>query len=210
MLSDTIGYFNDIRSVFNRLHVLHTKHVLSSRITHTSGSRFVGGGVVSKEMPQPDVNFLSSTDIQTCCTSRVSKSSERVAAAYTDEPFRIRGLGEPFHRHFADNSKVVFAPLRGCAADIFRDVRQPSATVLIPCRNEKEISNRRLSECRGSPTLWKSFMSRGIQATARSKNVNAFGMHMPGSGISSLRDKKGKARGTPSARVLTWPVKMYL
>ena len=44
-----------------------------------------------------------------------------VAAAHTDGPFRIRGLGESFHRHFADNSKVVSAALRGCAADISRD-----------------------------------------------------------------------------------------
>ena len=43
VLSDTIGYFDDIQSVFNQLRAYCTpKHALSSRITRTSGSRSCG------------------------------------------------------------------------------------------------------------------------------------------------------------------------
>ena len=60
-----------------------------------------------------------------------------VAAAYTDGPFRIRGLVNrfigtlPIIRRLCLRHYVVARPISRETA------RQPSATVLIPCRNEK-------------------------------------------------------------------------
>ena len=139
VLSDTIGYFDDIQSVFNQLRAYCTPEtrLIVAYYSHLWEPVLWVAELLHKKMPQPDVNFLSSTDI----TNMLYLTGFEVVRTEWRQliPMGLFRLGAwnrfigtlPIIRRLCLRHYVVARPISRETA------RQPSATVLIPCRNEK-------------------------------------------------------------------------
>ena len=89
-MSDTIGYFDDIQSVFNRLHAYCTPEtrLIIAYYSHLWESVFVGGGVVSKRDAATGCELSVFDGYHKHAAPHGFRSRPNgVAAAYTDEPF---------------------------------------------------------------------------------------------------------------------------
>ena len=64
VLSDTVGYLDDIERVFRAIRQISAPHTrLVVLLLSFVGTSLTLAEAVGQKMPQPDVNFLSSTDI---------------------------------------------------------------------------------------------------------------------------------------------------
>ena len=140
VLSDTIGYFDDIQSVFNQLRAYCTPEtrLIVAYYSHLWEPVLWVAELLHKKMPQPDVNFLSSTDI----TNMLYLTGFEVVRTEWRQliPMGLFGLGGLVNRFIGTLPIIRRLCLRHyvVARPISRETaRQPSATVLIPCRNEK-------------------------------------------------------------------------
>ena len=140
VLSDTIGYLDDIQSVFHGLQKLckPETRLIVAYYSHLWEPVLWLAEQLNKKMPQPDVNFLSSTDI----TNMLYLTDFEVVRTEWRQliPLSLLGLGSilnrfigtlPLIRRLCLRHYVVARPINRVSD------RRPSATVLIPCRNEK-------------------------------------------------------------------------
>lgn len=140
VLSDTIGYLDDIELVFRSLRKISAPHtrLVISYYSHLWEPILALAEAIHQKMPQPDVNFLSSSDI----TNLLYLSGFEVVRTEWRQliPKRLLGLGAilnrfigtlPLIRRLCLRHYVVARPF------LRREDQMPSVTVLIPCRNEK-------------------------------------------------------------------------
>ncbi len=140
ILSDTIGYLDDIENVFRSLQriMLPDSRLIVAYYSHLWEPLLAIAELLDQKMPQRDVNFLSSTDI----ANLLYLSGFEVVRTEWRQliPKRLLGIGTvlnrfvgtlPLIRRFCLRHYVVARPY----------VRQtnwrPSVTILVPCRNEK-------------------------------------------------------------------------
>lgn len=140
ILSDTIGYLDDIEKVLRSIQKIcapHTRLVISY-YSHLWEPALALAEMIDQKMPQPDVNFLSSSDI----TNLLYLAGFEVVRTEWRQliPKRLLGLGTlvnrfigtlPLIRRLCLRHYIVARPFQHGGAE------QPSVTVLVPCRNEK-------------------------------------------------------------------------
>ena len=140
LLSDTIGYLDDIEEVFRILRKscsTHTRLVVSY-YSHLWEPVLLLAEFFNRKMPQPSVNYLSSSDI----TNLMYLASFEVVRTEWRQliPKRLLGIGTllnrflgtlPIMRRFCLRHYIVARP--------FTRLKDwaPSVSILIPCRNEK-------------------------------------------------------------------------
>ncbi len=140
VLSDTVGYLDDIERVFRairRISAPHTRLVVSY-YSHLWEPVLTLAEAVGQKLPQPDVNFLSSTDI----TNLLYIAGFEVVRTEWRQliPRRLLGLGTAINRFIGTLPVIRRLCLRHyIVARPFerRSDWQPSVSVLVPCRNEK-------------------------------------------------------------------------
>lgn len=140
ILSDTIGWLDDCQQTLSQLHSLchrDTRLVVSyySRVWETALRAAEGIGL---RMPHPDLNWLSSADILNLMTLADFEPIKREWRQLL--PKQALGLGWLLNRYVAPipgirrlclRHYVIARPLGDTA------LGKPSATVLVPCRNER-------------------------------------------------------------------------
>ncbi len=140
VLSDTIGYLEDVEKVFRavrRIAEPHTRLVVAY-YSHLWEPVLALAEGVGRKMPQPDVNFLSSSDI----TNLLYISGFEVVRTEWRQlvPKRLLGLGVLINRFIGTLPVIRRLCLRHyIVARPFerRADWKPSVSILIPCRNEK-------------------------------------------------------------------------
>jgi SAM-dependent methyltransferase len=150
ILSDTVGYLDDCQAALEALHDLCTSE---TRVVIAYYSplwepvlRF--GEAMGLKMPQPEVNFLGEKDIENILHLA---EFETIKAEWRQlVPKRVFGLGTLINRFIGTLPVIRKLSLRNyvVARSLKRAAHKSlSATVLIPCRNEKlniEAAIRRL------------------------------------------------------------------
>ena len=140
VLSDTIGYLEDVEKVFRavrRIAQPHTRLVVAY-YSHLWEPVLALAEGIGRKMPQPDVNFLSSSDI----TNLLYISGFEVVRTEWRQlvPKRLLGLGVLINRFIGTLPVIRRLCLRHyIVARPFerRADWKPSVSILIPCRNEK-------------------------------------------------------------------------
>ena len=140
LLSDTVGFLDDIEETLRQLHRFATPQ---TRIIVSYHSRLWEPVLAAAErfglkMPQGQMNWLSSADIAGLLTLAGWQPVKREWRQLV--PRRLFGLGTLINRSIAPLPGVRKLCLRNYV--VGRPVarapeRQPSCTVLIPCRNER-------------------------------------------------------------------------
>lgn len=153
LLSDTIGYLDDCQEFLESIH--HLCHE-NTRIIIAYHSKLWEpilriAEILGRKMPNPQLNWLSAEDIANFFTLAgfdVIKKDWRLLL-----PIRLIGLGSIINNYLAPWPFIRRACLRhyvvARSLSKFDDKKSPSATVLIPCRNEKgniEAAIKRLPE----------------------------------------------------------------
>jgi len=140
VLSDTIGYFDDIERVFRALRKISSPHtrLVVSYYSHLWEPILALAEGVGRKMPQPGVNFLSSSDI----TNLLYLAGFEVVRTEWRQliPKRLFGLGALVNRYLGTLPLIRRLCLRHyIVARPFarREDWSPSVSILIPCRNEK-------------------------------------------------------------------------
>jgi SAM-dependent methyltransferase len=139
LLSDTVGSLEDCQATFQHLHRLCTPdtRVIVTYFSHLWGPALRVAQQLGEQMPQVEQNWLSTKELSTILDLAgfdvISHESRQVL------PKRLAGLGEVVNRFVGTLPGVASAALRTYV--VARPApepaaRQPSATVLIPCRNE--------------------------------------------------------------------------
>lgn len=140
VLSDTIGYLDDCQATLEALHPLcgpETRIVVAYYSSLWEPILRLGEAV-SMKMPQPEVNFLSAQDIEALlhlADFEPIKSEWRQIL-----PKRLFGLGTLINRFIGTLPIIRRASLRHYVVARSLKAERPrdlSATVLVPCRNEK-------------------------------------------------------------------------
>jgi len=140
ILSDTIGYLDDVEEALKGLHRLcdgETRLVVAY-YSHLWEPVLRLGELIGQKMPQPEVNFVSPADIANVlhlADFEVIKTEWRQLV-----PKRLLGLGPVINRTVAPLPLIRGLCLRHylvarSARKVERTVN--SVSVLIPCRNEK-------------------------------------------------------------------------
>ena len=140
ILSDTIGYLDDCQEAFAGLHSLctsDTRLIISYYSWHWQPILTLGEKIGLK-MPSVEMNWLSTEDtigfLQLADFDPVKRDWRQLV------PLSLLGLGPlinrfigtlPIIRHLSLRNYIVARPIREVRLE------HPSATVLIPCRNEK-------------------------------------------------------------------------
>lgn len=140
ILSDTIGYLDDIDRVMRILReqcAPHTRLVIAY-YSHLWEPILALAERIGQKMPQPDVNFLSSSDI----TNLLYLSGFEVVRTEWRQllPKRLFGLGTLVNRFIGTLPIIRRLCLRHyiVARPFERQTDwNPSVSILIPCRNEK-------------------------------------------------------------------------
>lgn len=140
LLSDTVGFLDDIEETLRQLHRCATPQ---TRIIVSYHSRLWEPVLAAAErlglkMPQGQMNWLSSADIVGLLTLAGWQPVKREWRQLV--PRRLLGLGTLINRSIAPLPGVRKLCLRNYVVGrpIAREQeRQPSCTVLIPCRNER-------------------------------------------------------------------------
>ena len=140
VLSDTVGYLDDIERVFRAIRQISAPHtrLVVSYYSHLWEPVLTIAESVGQKMPQPEVNFLSSSDI----TNLLYVSGFEVVRTEWRQliPRRLLGLGTAINRFIGTLPVIRRLCLRHyIVARPFerRADWKPSVSVLIPCRNEK-------------------------------------------------------------------------
>ena len=140
VLSDTIGYLDDIEYVFRALRKIASPHtrLVISYYSHLWEPVLTLAEGVGRKMPQPGVNFLSSSDI----TNLLYLAGFEVVRTEWRQliPKRLLGLGALVNRYIGTLPLIRRLCLRHyIVARPFarRTDWAPSVSILIPCRNEK-------------------------------------------------------------------------
>ena len=140
VLSDTIGYLDDIELVFRALRKIASPHtrLVVSYYSHLWEPVLALAESVGRKMPQPGVNFLSSSDI----TNLLYLAGFEVVRTEWRQliPKRLLGMGTLVNRYLATLPLIRRLCLRHyIVARPFerRHDWAPSVSILIPCRNEK-------------------------------------------------------------------------
>lgn len=143
ILSDTIGMLGDIQGVLTAINAIcneRTRMVISYYSNKWEPALNIAS-MLGRRMPQVDPNYLSADDIENFLYLSgfdVIKKEWRQLV-----PIRLLGLGGivnrfiaplPFIRRFCLRNYVVARPLPSCGKNAHE---RYSATILIPCRNEK-------------------------------------------------------------------------
>ena len=139
ILSDTIGYLDDCQEAFAGLHSLctsDTRLIISYYSWHWQPILTLGEKIGLK-MPSVEMNWLSTEDtigfLQLADFDPVKRDWRQLV------PLSLLGLGPlinrfigtlPIIRHLSLRNYIVARPIREVRLE------HPSATVLIPCRNE--------------------------------------------------------------------------
>jgi SAM-dependent methyltransferase len=140
VLSDTIGYLDDIERVFRSLRRISAPHtrLVVAYYSHLWEPALSLAERMGQKMPQPDVNFLSSSDI----TNLLYLSGFEVVRTEWRQliPKSLLGIGTVINRFIGTLPLIRRLCLRHyIVARPFerRTDWKPSVSVLIPCRNEK-------------------------------------------------------------------------
>lgn len=140
LLSDTIGYLDDIDLALGKLQAFcdADTRIVIAYYSHVWEPILALAEKLGYKMPQPPVNFLSSSDI----TNLLYLSGYEVIRTEWRQliPKRLLGIGTAVNRFIGTLPFIRRLCLRHyVVARLARrdDVWRPSATVLIPCRNEK-------------------------------------------------------------------------
>ena len=140
ILSDTIGYLDDIERVLRNVRKLCSPHtrLIIAYYSHLWEPLLALAERIGQKMPQPEVNFLSSSDI----TNLLYLSGFEVVRTEWRQlvPKRIFGIGTLINRFIGTLPNVRRLCLRHyIVARPFerRSDSTPSVSILIPCRNEK-------------------------------------------------------------------------
>ena len=140
IISDTIGYLDDCEEVFNSLHSIcnpDTRLVISYYSWYWQPILSLGESIGLK-MPSVEMNWLSTEDtmgfLQLADFELVKQEWRQLI------PRSLFGFGSFFNRFIGTLPLIRRLSLRNyLVARSVREIKmeQPSATVLIPCRNEK-------------------------------------------------------------------------
>jgi len=140
VLSDTIGYLDDIESVFRSLRRVSAPHtrLVVAYYSHLWEPVLDLAEWMGQKMPQPDVNFLSSSDI----TNLLYLAGFEVVRTEWRQliPKSLLGIGRAINRFIGTLPLIRRLCLRHyIVARPFerRADWKPSVSVLVPCRNEK-------------------------------------------------------------------------
>ena len=140
ILSDTIGYLDDCENAFEGLHLLCTAdtRLIVSYYSWRWQPILTLGEKIGLKMPSVEMNWLSTEDtmgfLQLADFEPVKREWRQLV------PFSLFGLGAFINRFIGTLPIIRRLSLRNyLVARPVRDVKlkSPSATVLIPCRNEK-------------------------------------------------------------------------
>jgi SAM-dependent methyltransferase len=140
ILSDTIGYLDDCEETFSNLHLLCNKdtRIIISFHSWRWEPILKLGEKLGQRMPSVEMNWLSTEDTVNLLNLADFELVKREWRQLI--PFRLFGLGSfinrfigslPLIRHLSLRNYIVARPMRKT------EMKDPSATVLIPCRNEK-------------------------------------------------------------------------
>ncbi len=140
VLSDTIGYLDDVEETLKGLHRLCNgeTRIVIAYYSHFWEPVLRLGVMIGQKMPQPEVNFVSPADIANVlhlADFEVIKTEWRQLV-----PKRLLGVGPFINRYIAPLPLVRGLCLRHylVARSARKTERQvESVSVLIPCRNEK-------------------------------------------------------------------------
>jgi 2-polyprenyl-3-methyl-5-hydroxy-6-metoxy-1,4-benzoquinol methylase len=140
ILSDTIGLLDDIGAAFDNLHELCNRETRIIIAYHSPSwaSLLSLGEYLGLRMPQPPVNYISSSDFD-----NILDLSEFEAVRFEYRqlmPYNLFGLGNIINKYFAPLPIINKFGLRTYVAArslIASKDTSLTTTVLIPCRNEK-------------------------------------------------------------------------
>lgn len=140
ILSDTVGYLDDIESVFRAIEKISQPHtrLVVVYYSHLWEPVLAVAEWFNQKIHQPDLNFLSSSDI----TNLLYLAGFEVVRTEWRQliPRRILGLGTlinrfigtlPIIRRLCLRHYIVARPFERRADS------KPSVSILVPCRNEK-------------------------------------------------------------------------
>ena len=140
ILSDTIGYLDDCELAFSNLHSLcspKTRLIISYYSWHWEPILRLGEKI-GLAMPSPGLNWLTSNDaigfLHLADFETVKREWRQLI------PKKLFGLGSFINRFFGTLPIICRLSLRNYVVArplIQNSLDNPSATVLIPCRNEK-------------------------------------------------------------------------
>lgn len=140
VLSDTIGYLDDIEFVFRALRKVASPHtrLVVSYYSHLWEPVLALAEKLGRKMPQPGVNFLSSSDI----TNLLYLAGFEVVRTEWRQliPKRLLGIGTLINRFIGTLPVIRRLCLRHyiVARPFDRGKNwSPSVSILVPCRNEK-------------------------------------------------------------------------
>jgi SAM-dependent methyltransferase len=146
VLSDTLGHLNDIQEALTRLHAVcgpRTRVVIAYH-SHLWEPVLTLGERIGQRMPGRELNWLDAHDVRTFLGlagfEALNKEWKQLL------PKRLLGLGTlvnrliaplPLIRHLCLRHYVVARPAAGSPGARAAESRSLSASVLIPCRNER-------------------------------------------------------------------------
>lgn len=140
LLHDTIGFFDDIESALKELHPFcdANTRIVICYYSHLWEPLLSIAEAIGRKMPQPQVNYLGHRDIEGLLKLA---DFEPIRTEWRQlVPFRLFGLGSLINRFVAPLPIIrrlcvrQFVVARSEKKAVRRDL---SATVLVPCRNEK-------------------------------------------------------------------------
>lgn len=140
LLSDTLGYLDDCQAMLEQLHAFcdEETRIVVTYYSHLWEPVLRLGELAGLKMPQPEVNFLSPSDIANILDLAdfdVIKTEWRQLV-----PARLFGLGTFINRFIGTLPLIRKLSLRHfiVARSLTKAKRKDlSTTVLVPCRNEK-------------------------------------------------------------------------
>jgi SAM-dependent methyltransferase len=202
VLSDAIGYLEDCQTTFAALQPLchRDTRVVISYFSQTWRPVLKVAEKAGAKMPQPAQNWLSPHDIDNLL--RLVDFEPISWEWRLLLPRRLRGIGPFVNRYLGTLPGVRRLSLRHyVVARSLRHVspERPSASVIIPCRNEAGTSQQRSRASRSSATTSRSCSSRGTAATTPFRRSSASSRRTPAATSSSC-SSRGVARVMRSAR----------
>lgn len=140
VLSDTLGFLDDVQATLDQLHALcdEETRIVIAYYSHLWEPLLRVGETIGMKMPQPEVNFLGARDI-----ANILKLSDFDVIKVEWRqliPKRLLGLGTLINRYIGTLPLIRTLCLRHyvvARSGIKAKRKDLSATVLVPCRNEK-------------------------------------------------------------------------
>ncbi len=140
LMSDTLGFVDDCQAMLEQLHDLcdEETRIIITYYSHLWEPILRAGEMTGLKMPQPEVNFLSPSDISNILGLSdfdVIKTEWRQLI-----PARLLGIGTAINRFIGTLPLIRKLSLRHfIVARSLRKAKRKdlSTTILVPCRNEK-------------------------------------------------------------------------